>query len=89
MRTNGKIKNAKNLIQYYNALSKKDKNAWNHIFINNPVEKVETLKDYIARTGCRTETRKSKKGIEVIKVYFEDGKIKEYEKSRIDTITSF
>ncbi len=89
MRNNEKIKDAKNLKEYYEALSKKDKAAWDRIFKGGKSEKPETLAEYIQRTGCKTETRFSKKGVELVKVYFENGKIAEYEKSHLNTTTAF
>ena len=84
-----RIRNAKTLAAYYNALNEKNKAAWDHIFSVPNAEPMESLAEYIHRTGCRTEERTSKNGTLMIKVYFENGDVKEYEKSRIDTIYAY
>ena len=89
MKNNNKIQNATTIKEYYNGLTKKNRAAWDHIFNNGKTTPPETLAEYIARTGCRTETRKSKNGVDLIKVYFENGKIAEYQKDKINTTTAF
>jgi len=41
-------------------------------------DRFETVKEYIERTGCKTDLRMSKKGVELIKVYYHTGDVKEY-----------
>lgn len=48
----------------------------------------ETVAEYIERTGCKTEKRVSKKGTELIKVFYENGTIKEYPLEYIDRTTA-
>ena len=84
-----RIREAKNMAEYYNALSKKNKAAWDHMFHIPKVEPVETVAGYIARTGCKTEERISKKGTRLVKVYYENGETREYEKARLNTISAY
>lgn len=49
----------------------------------------ETVEQYIQRTNCKTERRTSKRGVELIKVFFENGAVKEYELANIDRTTAF
>lgn len=55
--------------------------------LNTPASEVpETVAEYIERTGVRTERRTSKKGVDLIKVFYPTGIVKEYEVSRIAAI---
>lgn len=49
----------------------------------------ETVEQYINRTNCQTERRTSKRGVELIRVFFENGAVKEYELANIDRATAF
>ena len=84
-----RIKDADNLTDYYNALSKKNKAAWDRTFHVPKVEPVETVAGYIARTGCKTEERISKNGTPLVKVYYENGETREYEKDRLNTTSAY
>ena len=84
-----RIKEAGTMAAYVKALTPKNRKALKNIMNPGKAEKPETLAEYIDRTGCKTEERTSKKGVELIKVYFENGKIAEYEKKHISTITAF
>jgi hypothetical protein len=84
-----RIKEADTMAAYVKALTPKNREALKKIMNPGKVEKPETLAEYIQRTGCKTEERTSKKGVELIKVYFENGKIAEYEKKHINTITAY
>lgn len=48
------------------------------------VEKPETVAEYIKRTGVKTERRISKRGTELIKVFYLSGTVKEYPVQHID-----
>jgi hypothetical protein len=74
---------------YVKALTPTNKAAFKRIMNPGKAEKPETLAEYIKRTGCKTEERTSKKGVELIKVYFENGKVAEYEKKHINTTIAF
>lgn len=74
-----------NIAEYYNSLSKKNKKAWDRIFQIKHVEPIETVAKYIERTGAKTETRTSKRGVSLTKVYFENGIVKEYQTEHIAT----
>lgn len=52
-------------------------------------EHVETLAEHIAAHNLKTEERTSKRGVELVKVFFENGIVREYEKARINTTTFF
>lgn len=84
-----RIKEANTMAAYVKALTPKNREALKKIMNPGEVKKPETLAEYIKRTGCKTEERTSKKGVELIKVYFENGKIAEYEKKHINTTTAF
>lgn len=84
-----RIKETATMVTYVKALTPKNRKALKKIMNPGKVEKPETLAEYIQRTGCKTEERTSKKGVELIKVYFENGKIAEYEKKHINTTTAF
>lgn len=49
----------------------------------------ETVAEYIENHGVKTERRTSKKGIELIKVFYPTGKVAEYEASRINSTVAF
>lgn len=84
-----RIREVKNMAEYYNALNKKNKAAWARMFHVPRVEPVETVAGYIARTGCKTEERISKKGTPLVKVYYENGETREYEKGRLNTTSAY
>lgn len=52
-----------------------------------PSDPPETVLAYIDRTGAKTETRISKRGVELIKVFYPNS-AKEYEKSKIGRISA-
>ena len=49
----------------------------------------ETVAEYIENHDVKTERRTSKKGVELIKVFYPTGKVAEYEASRIDSTVAF
>ena len=68
----------------------RNRKAWERLTAatrSNPGH-VETVAEYIRRTGCRTETRTSKKGVNLTTVFYEGGPVREYETSRLDTTSA-
>lgn len=49
----------------------------------------ETVAEYIKNHDVKTERRTSKKGIELVKVFYPTGKIAEYEVSKLDRTIAF
>lgn len=49
----------------------------------------ETLKEHIKKNNLTTEERTSTRGIQLVKVYFANGLVREYEKKHLDTIKFF
>lgn len=49
----------------------------------------ETVSEYIERTGCKTERRTSRKGVELIKVFYHTGDVKEYPLEHIARTCTF
>ena len=56
---------------------------------NHDVPHTETLAEHIEANRLRTEERTSKRGIQLVKVYFENGIVREYEKAHLGTTTFF
>lgn len=56
---------------------------------NHPHRPTETLAEHIATNNLKTEERTTARGIVLIKVYFRNGIVREYEKSHINTTKSF
>lgn len=52
-------------------------------------ENLETVAEYIKNHDVKTETRTSKKGVELIKVFYPTGKVAEYDVSKIESTTAF
>lgn len=50
---------------------------------------IPTVSEYLAEYEVKTETRISKKGVKLIKVFYPSGAVKEYEQCRIDTAAAF
>lgn len=72
-------------------MSHKDSMTLARILNPEPASKsrFETVAQYIERTGCKTETRTSKKGTQLIKVFYHTGDIKEYPIEHIDSTCTF
>lgn len=81
----------KTLVDYYKSMTKKDRVAWNRIFRNHEetISNVQTVTEYIATHNIKTEKRTSKKGIDLIKVYYPTNVVKEYELCNIDHTRAF
>lgn len=81
----------KTLVDYYKSMTKKDRAAWDRIFRNHEKtpSNIQTVAEYIITHNVKTEKRTSKKGIELIKVYYPTGIIKEYEANNIDRTSAF
>lgn len=75
--------------KYFNSLSKRDQDAWRRLLAVKDIKPTESLADYIARTSVKTETRTSKRGVSLTKVFFEDGSIKEYQTEHLSTTYAF
>jgi hypothetical protein len=81
----------KTLVDYYKSMSKKDRAVWGRIFRERKetTPNVQTVAEYIATHDVKTEKRISKKGVELIKVYYPTGAVKEYETRNIDRTNAF
>lgn len=68
----------------------KQKEALDRLFGYHPdARSPETVAEYISRTNCKTRVRTSKRGVDLITVYYEDGTVKEYELDHVDTTTAY
>lgn len=81
----------KTLVDYYKNMTKKDRAAWDRLFKNHEetTSNIQTVAEYIATHNIKTEKRISKKGIELIKVYYPTNVVKEYELCNIDSTRAF
>lgn len=69
----------------YYGMTKRDLNKLSKLFGYGKSEKPETVAEYIERTGVKTERRISKRGTELIKVFYQNGAVKEYPVQHIDS----
>ena len=68
----------------------KQKETLDRLFGYHPdARSPETVAEFIARTNCKTRVRTSKRGVELITVYYEDGTVKEYALANLDTTTAY
>lgn len=73
-------------------MSKKDREAFSRVMganiASNP-SRVQTVAEYIASHDVKTERRTSKRGVELIKVHYPTGVVKEYEVANISRTNAF
>lgn len=80
----------KTLADYYMSLNKRDKEAFERVLGSHDTQcNVQTVAEYIATHDIKTERRISKKGVELIRVYYPTGITKEYEVVRINDISAY
>lgn len=83
------------LADYYMSLNARDKEAFRKVFrscggtTTETESKVQTVAEYIATHDVKTERRTSGKGTELIKVYYENGTVKEYPIEHIERTHAF
>lgn len=70
-------------------MSIRDWKTLGKLLTTSHVSRVETLAEHIEKHNLKTEERTSKRGVRLIKVYFENGVVREYEKAHIDTTKAF
>ena len=82
----------KTLADYYKGLSARDKAAFRRVTgadIKPTESRFQTVAEYISTHEVKTERRISKKGTELIKVFYENGTVKEYPIEHINRTTAF
>lgn len=57
--------------------------------IHDEADKMQSVAEYIATHDVKTERRVSKRGIDLIKVYYPSGKVAEYEVANLERTTAF
>lgn len=80
------------LADYYKGLSKRDKEAFKRVWgadTKKTNRQFQTVAEYISTHNVKTEYRTSKKGEQLVKVFYENGTIKEYPVKHIDSTTAF
>lgn len=68
--------------------SKKDIEALGRLYSYEHCH-TQTLAEYVAETGCKTEERTSKRGVHLTKVYFPSGRVQEFETEHMTTTYAF
>lgn len=78
------------MMTFLRDMNKRDLEAFKRVWgIGLEPEHTESLAEYVAETGCKTEERTSKRGVHLTKVYFPSGRVQEYETEHMATTTFF
>lgn len=72
-------------------MSQKDRDALARVLGANhsTPHPLQTVEQYLSTHEVKTERRTSKRGVELIKVHYSSGKVKEYEFARINKTCAF
>lgn len=71
------------------SMSTRDINALRRIMTptGTTEERRETVAEYITRTGCRVDRWTSRRGVDMARVWFDGGSVREFPAHRLDVVT--